>query len=89
MWRETDSSGSDYGEKGFEYLDIGISTDHGIINYGLSDFKISIGCDTSAKVTFVKDYSKNSVVDVISLNGAAEGTFLHNKNYLKRMEVKQ
>ena len=40
-----------YTNKGFEYLDIGPSTDQGIPNYGLIDFKESIGCRTDSKVT--------------------------------------
>ena len=40
-----------YTKLGFEYLDIGPSTDQGIPNYGLIDFKESIGCQTDSKVT--------------------------------------
>lgn len=40
-----------YTSKGFAYLDIGPSTDRGIPNYGLIDFKESIGCRTDSKVT--------------------------------------
>lgn len=71
-----------YGSRGFNYLDIGISTDHGVLNFGLADFKISIGCETSTKLTFEKDYSINSPKDLVE-NGAAEGTYIHNMNYLK------
>lgn len=71
-----------YGSRGFDYLDIGISTDHSVLNFGLADFKISIGCDTSMKLTFSKDYS---IVDksVDRNSGAAEGTFMHNISYLR------
>lgn len=40
-----------YIQLGFKYLDIGPSTDQGIPNYGLIDFKESIGCQTDSKVT--------------------------------------
>lgn len=43
-----------YGEKGIKYLDIGISTEDGVPNYGLCDFKDSIGCFPSSKYVFVK-----------------------------------
>lgn len=43
-----------YGERGYAYLDIGPSTEHGIPNYGLCSFKTSIGCETSLKYTFEK-----------------------------------
>ena len=71
-----------YGSRGFNYLDIGISTDHGVLNFGLADFKISIGCETSTKLTFEKDYSIESQ-ETITDSEAAEGTYIHNLNYLK------
>mgnify|MGYP002672692307 CR=1 FL=1 len=40
-----------YLKLGFKFLDIGPSTDQGIPNYGLIDFKESIGCQTDSKVT--------------------------------------
>jgi hypothetical protein len=43
-----------YGEKGLNYLDIGPSTENSIPNYGLCDFKNSIGCDISSKITMIK-----------------------------------
>ena len=43
-----------YGEKGIKYLDIGISTEDGVPNYGLCDFKDSIGCFPSSKYIFTK-----------------------------------
>jgi hypothetical protein len=45
-----------YGERGFEYLDIGPSTENGIPNYGLCDFKDGIGCDRSMKFRIYKQY---------------------------------
>lgn len=45
-----------YGKKGMKYLDIGPSTEFGIPNYGLCDFKLSIGCDMSPKFIFEKLY---------------------------------
>lgn len=35
-----------------KYLDIGPSSEYGIINEGLADFKKSIGCNTNVKITF-------------------------------------
>lgn len=43
-----------YGKKGIDYIDIGPSSEFGIPNHGLCSFKNSIGCDTSAKMTFEK-----------------------------------
>ncbi len=45
-----------YKKKGISYLDIGPASDEGIPNYGLCDFKKSIGCETSNKFTFEKKY---------------------------------
>jgi lipid II:glycine glycyltransferase (peptidoglycan interpeptide bridge formation enzyme) len=73
-----------YGSRGFEYLDIGISTDHSVLNFGLADFKISIGCETSMKLTFVKDYSKATEK---SNNSAAAGTYAHNEQYLQNRKL--
>jgi len=43
----------DYYKKiGKKYLDIGISSEDGIINAGLADFKKSIGCSNNIKITF-------------------------------------
>lgn len=44
-----------YGERGLKYLDIGPSTENSIPNYGLCDFKESIGCKRSLKYTMVKE----------------------------------
>lgn len=41
-----------YGKQGLCYLDIGPSTENSQPNYGLCDFKQSIGCNTSNKITF-------------------------------------
>lgn len=43
-----------YVEKGIAVLDIGPSTEDGIPNYGLCNFKESVGCDVSCKVTYEK-----------------------------------
>ena len=43
-----------YGKKGLKFLDIGPSTENGVPNYGLCDFKNSIGCEISTKMQFVK-----------------------------------
>lgn len=42
-----------YKDKGFKYLDIGISTENGIPNFGLCNFKDSIGCNVSYKCRYV------------------------------------
>jgi len=44
-----------YKNEGFTYLDIGPSTDLGVPNYGLIEFKQSIGCSISPKFTFEKN----------------------------------
>lgn len=43
-----------YCQKGIQVLDIGPSTEEGIPNYGLCDYKESIGCDVSTKHTYTK-----------------------------------
>lgn len=43
-----------YTDYGVKVLDIGPSTEEGIPNYGLCDFKESIGCRVSSKYTFIK-----------------------------------
>lgn len=45
-----------YLERGVEFLDIGPSTENGVPNYGLCDFKEGIGCEVDSKYTFVKEY---------------------------------
>jgi len=45
-----------YSEKGMKYLDIGPSTENSIPKFGLCDFKQSIGCDISSKMTMVKTF---------------------------------
>lgn len=47
-----------YTDKGFDYLDIGPSTEHSRPNYGLISFKESIGCETGCKVIFEKVVNK-------------------------------
>lgn len=43
-----------YGKKGYEWLDIGPSTEDSVPNCGLCDFKESIGCERGLKFTFEK-----------------------------------
>ena len=43
-----------YKETGLQYVDIGPSTENGVPNYGLCEFKESIGCDISPKFSFIK-----------------------------------
>jgi len=43
-----------YGEKGYKILDKAISTEDSIPNYGLCNFKESVGCERSLKYTFGK-----------------------------------
>lgn len=47
-----------YARKGVRVLDIGISTESGKPNWGLCDFKESIGCNRSLKYRFRKDLTK-------------------------------
>ena len=44
-----------YKEKGISLIDIGTSTVDGVPNFGLCDFKESIGCNCSPKINFVKE----------------------------------
>lgn len=46
-----------YKKAGFKYVDIGPSTDGSEPNYGLIEFKDSIGCSVSPKLTFEKKLS--------------------------------
>jgi hypothetical protein len=41
-----------YKERGLAFVDIGPSTENSLPNYGLCDFKESIGCDTGLKTTW-------------------------------------
>ena len=43
-----------YKEAGLQFVDIGPSTENGVPNYGLCEFKESIGCDISLKFSFIK-----------------------------------
>lgn len=45
-----------YKKEGIKIVDIGPSTEKGIPNYGLCEFKESIGCDISPKYTFTKSF---------------------------------
>lgn len=46
-----------YQQKGIQVLDIGPSTENGVPNYGLRDFKESIGVSVLIKVYFKKIFS--------------------------------
>lgn len=41
-----------YKAQGIDYIDIGISTENGIPNYGLCNFKESIGCEAASKYRY-------------------------------------
>ncbi len=43
-----------YHERGMKYLDIGPSTENGVPNYGLCDFKQHIGCEIGSKLVMQK-----------------------------------
>lgn len=45
-----------YSERGIRVLDIGPSTECGEPNYGLCNFKKSIGCSVSSKLTYIKEF---------------------------------
>ncbi len=48
----------EYGRQtGIRLLDLGTSTNHGVPNYGLLNFKREMGCVESLKLTFVKHLS--------------------------------
>lgn len=47
-----------YAGRGFSYLDIGPATEEGVPNYGLCDFKDSIGCERTAKFQMYKQLKK-------------------------------
>lgn len=49
-----------YTERGFEYLDIGPSTENGVPNFGLCNFKDSIGCERTIKIKLHKLLDVNS-----------------------------
>ena len=44
-----------YKAKGYQYVDVGPSTEDSLPNYGLCEFKESIGCDISQKYTYIKN----------------------------------
>lgn len=46
-----------YKKKGIKYVDIGPSSQNGLPNFGLSNFKQSIGCDFSVKLNLIKTLS--------------------------------
>jgi hypothetical protein len=43
-----------YKKAGLQFVDIGPSTENGIPNHGLCEFKESIGCDVTPKFSFIK-----------------------------------
>ncbi len=47
-----------YGEQGYEVLDKAIASEDSIPNYGLCNFKESVGCERSLKFTFRKDLKR-------------------------------
>ena len=48
-----------YGERGFKLIDRATATEDSVPNYGLCDFKESVGAKRSLKYSFVKDLSDN------------------------------
>lgn len=48
-----------YSKREIKYIDIGPSTENSIPNYGLCEFKESIGCEISPKYTFTKNIKEN------------------------------
>ncbi len=46
---------NNYKEKGFKILDIGPSSEYGVLDEGLASFKESLGCITSDKYTLIKN----------------------------------
>ena len=44
-----------YKEQGLKIVDIGPSTENGLPNYGLCEFKEGIGCDITPKYSFIKE----------------------------------
>lgn len=52
-----------YLQKGIHVLDIGPSTENGMPNYGLCDYKESIGCEVSTKYTYIKNISEKGNKD--------------------------
>lgn len=47
-----------YKTKNAQYLDVGPSSDYGLPNYGLCDFKTGIGCELSSKLSFEYRYGE-------------------------------
>lgn len=62
-----------YSGRGFKYLDIGPSTEDGIPNYGLCDFKCSIGCRVHAKFS-----SERKFFEVAQIERVENSTLTHN-----------
>lgn len=49
-----------YFDEGLKYLDVGPSTEDGVPNLGLCDFKDGLGCERSSKVRMVKSFKVES-----------------------------
>lgn len=47
-----------YAERGFDYLDVGPSTEDSVPNYGLCNFKQGVGCKTNLKLTLKWEYDR-------------------------------
>ena len=47
-----------YGDLGYQYLDKAISTEDSYPNYGLCNFKESVGCERSIKYTLKKELKR-------------------------------
>ena len=47
-----------FGDKGYKYIDRAIATEDSMPNYGLCDFKESVGCERSLKFSFRKELKK-------------------------------
>jgi len=45
-----------YTKNGIKYIDLAISTENGIPNYGLCNFKEDFGCTASLKYTMFKHF---------------------------------
>jgi lipid II:glycine glycyltransferase (peptidoglycan interpeptide bridge formation enzyme) len=56
-----------YSENGIAMIDIGSSTEDSVPNYGLCEFKESIGCDLNIKT----EYFKNQLMFVVNPNAFA------------------
>ncbi|GHT22569.1 hypothetical protein AGMMS4957_12930 [Bacteroidia bacterium] len=57
-----------YKGAGINIVDIGTSTEEGIPNFGLCEFKESIRCFVDLKYTFRKEFGDNSVIAAGSMS---------------------